>query len=48
MNLNELVADIHAFRDYLKAERGLAEPFEQRQRAADRSRSRFAPPQQSA
>ena len=25
MNLNELVADIHAFRDYLKAERGLAE-----------------------
>jgi integrase/recombinase XerD len=25
MNLNELVADIHAFRDYMKAERGMAE-----------------------
>jgi integrase/recombinase XerD len=25
MNLNELVADIHAFRDYMKAERGMAQ-----------------------
>ena len=25
MNLNELVAAVHAFRDYLKAERGLSE-----------------------
>ena len=25
MSLNELVADIHAFRDYMRAERGLAE-----------------------
>jgi integrase/recombinase XerD len=25
MNLNELIADIHAFRDYMKAERGMAQ-----------------------